>query len=131
MEVQEPEGRSGGPLAEAEPATPSLSSARSLKSGETRGLKRGDRVSEEPTWEPVRAGAFFRPRRSWGSYGSAPHFLLRGTRCSALAVALLQVPGRGWQSRPSLVRVPAVSAGPATGSGLGAEFATHLKVARN
>lgn len=71
------------------------------------------------------------PPRSWGSYRSAPHFLLRGTRCFALAVALLRVPGRGWRSRPSLVRVPAVSGCPATGTGLGAEFTTHLKVARN
>lgn len=85
----------------------------------------------ETDLEPVSAGALFRSPRSWGSYGSDAHVLLRRTRRSTPAPAPLRVPGRGWRVVAFSPASAAVSGCPASGTGLGAEFASHLKVARN
>lgn len=98
---------------------------------ETSWLGRGDQDTEKPTWSRCRparssarrvAGAVTAPTRTFccGEPGVRPP---PRRRCGYQAGG-----GGSW---PSLLRVPAVSGCPASGTGLGAEFASHLKVARN
>lgn len=123
VKVCEPQGHSGCPWTEAEPCcplTPQCGKPEEL--GDQRAGTGRNRLGNQ--YRPTSSSA--RPRRS-RSYRSDLHFLPRGTRRSALAGAL-RLPGRG---RLVAAWARAGPRGQDTGTGLGAGFATHLKVARN